>query len=128
MDAAVKLAALAVCAAMLTLLVKKSNAEIALVLALAAGGVTLAFTLSLASSVAEAARRARELSGLSTAVYSPLVKCVAVAIVCSLAADACRDAENRLLASCVDFAGAVCALFCALPLISALLDTVEGFA
>ena len=28
----------------------------------------------------------------------------AVAIVCSLAADACRDAENRLLASCVDFA------------------------
>ena len=40
--------------------------------------------------------------------------------------EACRDAGSSQLASAVELAGAAAALVCALPLISALLDTVEG--
>lgn len=66
------------------------------------------------------------MSGLSSAVFSPVLKCVAVGIICSLAGEACRDSGSSLLANAVDIAGAVCALFCALPLMTALLDTVEA--
>ena len=126
MDVAVKISALAVCAALCALLLKKSNAELALCLALAAGAVLLIFALELVGSIAGAAQRAREMSGLSSAVFSPVLKCVAVGIICSLAGEACRDSGSSLLANAADIAGAVCALFCALPLMTALLDTVEA--
>ena len=43
-----------------------------------------------------------------------------------MAGEACRDAGSSQLASAVDLAGAVAALFCALPLVTSLLETVEG--
>ena len=42
------------------------------------------------------------------------------------ASDACKDSGSAQLASAVDMAGAVAALFCALPLFSSFLNTVEG--
>ena len=120
MDAAVKISALGLVAALLALLLRKSNPE------LAGGAAVLAPALELLSAVADTARRARELSGLSPAIYSPLFKCAAVGIICSVSAEACRDSGSAQLASAVETAGAVAALFCALPLMTALLDTVEG--
>ena len=72
------------------------------------------------------AERARELSGLSPALFTPVVKCVGIGIVCALGSEACKDAGSGQLASAVELAGAAAALVCALPLVSALLDTVEG--
>ena len=126
MDTAVKISALGLVAALLALLLRKSNPELALCLALAGGAAVLAPALELLSAVADTARRARELSGLSPAIYSPLFKCAAVGIICSVSAEACRDSGSAQLASAVETAGAVAALFCALPLMTALLDTVEG--
>lgn len=126
MDAAVKISALAVTAALLAALIRKSNAELALCLALAGGAAALIAALGLAGEITGAARRARELSGLSPAVFTPLVKCVAVGIIASLAADTCRDSGYAQLATSVELAGAFAALFCALPLVDALLDTLEA--
>ena len=67
MELAAKAAAVGVCAALMALLLKKSNAELALCLGLAAGAAILAATLSLAEDILGAAERARELSGLSPA-------------------------------------------------------------
>ena len=116
MELAAKAAAVGVCAALMALLLKKSNAELALCLGLAAGAAILAATLS----------RAGELSGLSPGLFTPVVKCVGIGIVCALGSEACKDAGSGQLASAVELAGAAAALVCALPLVSALLDTVEG--
>ena len=86
MDAAVKISALGLVAALLALFLRKSNPELALCLALAGGAAVLAPALELLSAVADTARRARELSGLSPAIYSPLFKCAAVGIICSVSA------------------------------------------
>lgn len=126
MDVALKVSCLGICAALLTALIRKSNPETALCLALAGGAVVLYFALSLVNSIADSAREARELSGLASGVFAPVLKCVAVGIICSFASDACKDAGSAQLASAVDLAGAVAALFCALPLFSAFLSTVEG--
>lgn len=114
------------CAALLAALIRKSNPETALCLALAGGAVILYFAFSLVSQIADAAREARELSGLTSGVFAPVLKCVVVGIVCSIASDACKDSGSAQLASAVDMAGAVAALFCALPLFSSFLNTVEG--
>ena len=106
MDVAIRVSAAAVCAALLSLLLKRSNAELSLCLGLAAAAVLLGFAFTLAEGIAEAARRSRELSGLSGAVFAPVLKCVAVGIICSLASGACRDAGSSVLADAVDLAGA----------------------
>ena len=126
MDVAAKAAALGAAAALMALLIKKSNAEIALCLALAGGAAVIGLTLGMLSSVADAARRAREFSGLSAALYSPMIKCVGAGVISTLAAETCRDAGFAQLAAAVELAGAAAALFCALPLVSALLDTLEA--
>ncbi len=126
MEVALRVGGVAVCAALMGLLLRKSNAELALCLTLAAAAAALALALGLASGVAEALRRAREMSGLSPALFTPVVKCVAVGIVSSLASGACRDAGSETLSRSVELAGAGAALYCALPLLTSLLDTVEG--
>ena len=126
MELAAKAVAAGICAALMALLLKKSNAELSVCLGLAAAAAILMAVLGLADELAAAAARARELSGLSPALVTPVVKCVGIGIVCALGSEACRDAGSSQLASAVELAGAAAALVCALPLISALLDTVEG--
>ena len=126
MELAVRLAAGGVCAALLAQLLRRHNAEIALCLAIVGCAAVLAAALGLMDGVGEALARARELSGLSGALLAPVMKCAAIGVVCRLAADECRDAGSGALGSAVELAGAVAALWTALPLLTALLDTVES--
>lgn len=126
MDIALKISCVGLCAALLAALIRKSNPELALCLVLAGCAAILFFALELISEIADAVRRARDMTGLSSSVFSPVLKCVAVGLISSLASEACKDAGSSQLSSAVDIAGAVAALFCALPLFSAFLDTVEG--
>ena len=117
MDLTFKVVAAGVCAALLALVVRRHNAELALCLTLAVG---------LAGGLRDALERAREMSGLSGALFSPVVKCAAIGVVCRIGSDECRDAGSSALGSALEFAGALAALWTALPLLSALLDTIEG--
>ena len=125
MELAAKAAAVGVCAALMALLLKKSNAELALCLGLAAGAAILAATLLLAEDILGAAERARELSGLSPALFTPVVKCVGIGIVCALGSEACKDAGSGQLASAVPGETGWAQLRFAQPLAAALLDTVQ---
>ena len=126
MDLTVRLAAGGICAALLAQLVRRHNAEIALCLTIAGCAALLAAALGLAGGVGEVLARARELSGLGSALPAPVMKCAAIGIVCRIGADACRDAGSATLGSALELAGAIAALWTALPLLSALLDTVDA--
>ena len=126
MDLTYKVVAAGVCAALLALVVRRHNAELALCLTLAGCAAVLAAALGLAGGLRDALERAREMSGLSGALFSPVVKCAAIGVVCRIGSDECRDAGSSALGSALEFAGALAALWTALPLLSALLDTIEG--
>ena len=121
-----KVVAAGVCAALLALVVRRHNAELALCLTLAGCAAVLVAALGLAGGLRDALERAREMSGLSGALFSPVVKCAAIGVVCRIGSDECRDAGSSALGSALEFAGALAALWTALPLLSALLDTIEG--
>jgi stage III sporulation protein AD len=128
MELIVKIAVLGIIGSITALLIKRSNPEMALALALATGAVILVFAMELFSGVKELLDLASEASGLSSAVVAPVLKCMGIGIITKLASELCRDAGQGSIASTVELAGAACALYVALPLIKTLLKMIGEMA
>lgn len=124
MEDMLKVAAVGVAAALCAVVVRKNVRELGLALALAAGAIILAFALGAVGSVRAFMERLGDLAGLSPAVLEPVMKTVGIALVTRLASEVCRDAGEGGIASAVEITGVVLALFVALPLLEAVLDTV----
>ena len=124
MESIVKIAAVAVTAALSAVVVKKNVPEIGLALGLLAGALILFFSLSALDGVKSLIESLADTAGLSSAVLTPVVKTVGIAIVTKLAAEVCRDAREGGIAAFVEIAGAAGALFVCLPLIEAVLAVV----
>ena len=125
MDDPFRLSALALSAALLTLVVKKQSPELALVLtlcacALGAGliGSYLRPILTLAQSLADRA----ELDGALTA---PLWKCLGLGLLTEISASVCADAGQSALAKLVELGGGLLCLVVSLPLLQAVLALIE---
>ena len=128
METLLKFASAAVMASCICLLLKKSNPEMGLplVLLVCAGGFAMA--AGLLRPLMDFLERAKGVSGLSDALFYPVVKSVGIAICAKLACEVCRDSGQAALAGCVETLGAVCALYAALPLMETLLDMLEELA
>ena len=116
-------AALCVIAALLGLVLRRSNPEITLLLALAAAAAVL---LALAEPLTELLRfleRLAEQSGVSRTLLTPLYKTVGIALVVKVGGGLCREAGVSGLAA-LEFAGTICALLTALPLLRAVLELI----
>lgn len=97
-----------------------------MVLALAAGVLILTFALGAIGSVRDVLDTLAETAGLEPAVLAPVIKTVGIAIITRVTAEVCRDAKESGIAAFVETAGAAAALFVALPLVQAVLNTVTG--
>ena len=94
------------------------------VAALAAAAAVL---LALAEPLTELLRfleRLAEQSGVSRTLLTPLYKTVGIALVVKMGDGLCRDAGESALAAALEFAGTVCALLTALPLLRAVLELI----
>ncbi len=128
MDDSFRLSALALTAALLTLVVKKQSPELALVLTLCAcalgAGLILSYVrpiLTLAKSLAERA----ELDGTLTA---PLWKCLGLGLLTEISASVCDDAGQSALAKLVELGGGLLCLVVSLPLLQAVLALIQELA
>ena len=120
----VKIAAVAVAAALCAVVVKKNASELGL--ALAAGTVILGLSLGALEGVRELMDTLGDTAGLSPAILAPVLKTVGIAILTRIAAELCRDAKENGIAAFVETAGAASALFVALPLLRTVLSMVTG--
>ena len=96
-------------------------------LLLAAVLVGCALLLPALSDLADFCTRTLALTGLPAALFAPLLKVMAIALVVRFSCALCADAGQRALSALLNTAGAVCALVCALPLLEELLALVEDF-
>ncbi|HPS75322.1 MAG TPA: stage III sporulation AC/AD family protein [Oscillospiraceae bacterium] len=124
METALRAVAVGVTAAVAALLIKKSNPELALLLALTVVACIGTAAVKLAGAVGGAIGEAERLSGLSGAIFSPVLKCVGIGVVAKLGGDLCRDAGQSAVASAVELTGTVGAVVAALPLLSTLMTMV----
>lgn len=126
METALKVGAVAVTAALCAVTLKGSVRSLALALSLTAAALILTLVLGAAEDVLAMAEYLRELAGLSPAVVAPVLKTVGIAILTHLAAAVCRDAGEGGVAAAAETAGTALALWTALPLLRAVLETVEA--
>ena len=122
----VKIAAIAVAAALCSVVVKKNVAELGMVLALCAGAIILSCSLGALEGVKELMDTLADTAGLSPAVLAPVVKTVGFAVLTRVSAELCRDAKEGGIAAFVETAGAAAALFVSLPLLKTVLSMVTG--
>ena len=126
METTLKVGAVAVTAALCAVTLKGTVRQVALALSLAAAALILTMVLGAAEEVLALAGQLREMAGLSPAVVAPVLKTVGIAILTHTAAAVCRDAGEGGIASAVETGGTVLSLWTALPLLRAVLETVQG--
>ncbi len=122
----VKIAAIAVAAALCSVVVKKNVAELGMVLALCAGAIILSCSLGALEGVKELMDTLADTAGLSPAVLAPVVKTVGIAVLTRVSAELCRDAKEGGIAAFVETAGAAAARVVSLPLLKTVLSMVTG--
>lgn len=116
----VRIAAVAVTAAVLGAVLKKIVPEFALLLALAAGLWMMALTANALSGALETLRELTGLTGVEEELLRPVVKTVAISLVSRLTAEVCRSVGESGVAAFVEIAGSVLALGVSLPMIRAV--------
>lgn len=122
MEQMTQVAGVCVVAALLGLTLRRGTPETALLLAVSAVAAVL---LALAGPLRELLDFWEELAdraGVSQVLLLPLYKTLGIALVVRIGGGLCRDAGESALAATLEFAGTVCALLAALPLLRAVLD------
>lgn len=127
MNIIIKISAVALIAALCTLLIKSKNTEQSFMLGIAAAVVILTAVLSFMSDVAGFLKQLIELSGISSAVFAPVLKCMGIAVITKLSCELCKDAGQAGIASAVEYAGAVAAVYTTLPLLRTTIQLLVNF-
>ena len=124
MDEFIKICAVALVAAVLILLLRRETPAIALVLGVAGVGIVLFTAAGAVRDVTVFLVKAGRAANVSQEFIAPLIKIVAVSIICRITCDVCRDAGQNALATGVEIAGAAAAFYIGLPILSAVLELI----
>ncbi len=126
MDEMLKVCALCIAASVLALTIKRDSPAIALLTAVAAACVALTAVIGTSRAVTDLLDGITRSSGLPPATLGVVLKTVGISIICRFSADLCRDAGSMAAASAVELAGALSALYVALPLMGTVFQMIEG--
>ena len=96
-------------------------------LAIAASLLILLIGVQVASTILDFARVLQHAAALSPALLMPVFQTVGVSILTKLSADVCRDAGQGAIAGAVELAGAVIAIYIALPLMQTVFEMIARF-
>ena len=121
-----KAAALALTAALIGIVLRRTNPEMTLLLSICTVVFIMGAALGFAKSFTELARTVQRIFGVSETLIKPVIKCVAVAIITKMTSDLCKDSSQAAAASAVELAGTVCALCIIMPLLMSMLTAIGG--
>ena len=126
MELIVKAAALALTAALIGIVLRRTNPELSLLLSICTVVLIMGAALGFAKSFTELAQTVQRIFGVSETLIKPGLKCVAVAIMTKMTSDLCKDSSQAAAASAVELAGTVCALCIIMPLLMSMLTAIGG--
>ena len=126
MELILKAAALALTAALIGIVLRRTNPEMTLVLSICTVVLIIGAALGFAKSFTQLAQTVQRIFGVSETLIKPVIKCVAVAIITKMTSDLCKDSSQAAAASAVELAGTVCALCIIMPLLMSMLTAIGG--
>lgn len=127
MENVIKIAAIAIAAALCAVVVKKQVPEIGLALGILAGATILFLSMDAIQQAKNVMDMLAETAALSPAVVVPVIKTIGIAIITKVTAEICKDAKEGAIAAFVEIAGAAGALLVCLPLLEAVLALITDF-
>ncbi len=116
--------AIAVVGAVLAMTLRPYRPELAVLIGIAAGVMVLFFTVDSLSQMIEAFGEIMEKSGIDMRYFKLVVKIIGIAYISQFASELLKDCGEGAIALKVEFAGKVCIMLLAVPIISGFLDIV----
>lgn len=128
MEYVIKASAAAVVAAVLSLVIKKSNPELSLLLGILAAIMAVYYGYRAIGPVVDMIGELSHHAALSASFYTPVLKCLGIGIVTQIGAGVCKDAGQAAAATGVELCGTAAAVLCTLPLIRSVLTMIGELA
>ena len=113
-------------AAVLSVMLKKYNPEISMLVAVGAGVVVFALILSKISPALTQVSSLLSRAGMPVGYGGILLKSLGICFLSQFSSDACKDAGQSALASKVELAGKLMIVLIALPMIEDIAQTAVG--
>ena len=120
------IAVLAVIAAIIAVTLRPKNAEIALMLGIAATVTVSLMVLSQTTGIIHTIQTIAAAANISGNYLAILFKAIGICFLTEFAANTCRDAGSQSLAGTVTLAGKIMVTVSALPLYADILNAVTG--
>ena len=126
MSEVIKITVIGVSAALCCVVVRKQTQEISVALALTAGILILWTVFASFEYIISFLNYLADQTGISGAVYLPVLKVTGIALVTRIAVALCKDAGESGIASAIELGGTVSALVVTIPLAKTVIQTVAG--
>lgn len=123
----VKAAAIGIAAVLLALQFKQVKSEYGTYLGLAAGLLIFGLAVSQISSVAAGIEKIAAMISVDSKYIMILMKVVGIAYICEFSANLCKDSGYSAVASQIEMAGKLSILVMSMPIVMALLETINSF-
>lgn len=121
-----KLAAAALCGAMLSAFLRPHAPVFGILTALACGLVILYAVLDPIGQIFNALSAFLTAAGISGEIYLPVIKAVGIAVIVHITAQVCRDAGEGALGSRLELAGTIAAIAACIPLMQQVFALLES--
>lgn len=122
MEQVIQVTVLCVIGALICVLLKQTDPEMALLVAVATAVVVFLVLSGLFGELMEFMSELSKETGVSQKLLSPLYKTLGIALVVKIGGNLCRDAGESALASVIETAGSICALLVSVPLLQSVLS------
>jgi len=126
MSGMIRVAAIAVMISALALSVKKSSAEMAFLMELAAMVTVLFMAASAMEEILRYIRDAAAWANMDADMLAAVLKAAGIAVITRLSSDIFRDAGQQAAATAADLAGSCAAMAVTFPLVASVLEKIGG--
>lgn len=123
----IKAAAVGIAAVLMALQFKQTKSEYGMYITLAAGLLIFGMAVSCLGTVTEGIETIASLISVDSKYIAILLKVTGIAYLCEFSANLCRDSGYASVASQIEMAGKLSILVMSLPIVTALLETVNSF-
>lgn len=119
-----QIAGIGLIAAVLVMVLREQKPVFAFLLTLFTGILIILFLIGKIAEVIDMLRNVVERSGINVVFLQTMLKIIGIAYIAEFAAQITRDAGAESIASKIEMAGKILILFMAIPIITAIIETV----
>ncbi len=118
----IKISGIALAGALFSVIIKKERPELAVMTAIVTGVILTGYVLGTLGQVIEIIKEIITVSGVDIKYFTILIKIIAIAYICEITSELCRDSGENSIAVKVEMIGKIFIMFMSMPLIKNFLE------